>query len=340
MMQSENRGFPEIDVVIIGVNAAKTVGDCLKSVDKCDYPVEKIHIFYVDGGSCDNSIQVARGFQKVEVIELSPDTPTPGLGRNAGWQAGQAPLVQFLDADTLLDSGWLKKAVAAMSPDVTAVCGFRRELCPDRSYFNWVADLEWNGPPGECEAFGGDVLIRREALEQTQGYDEVLVGGEDPELSQRIRRLGGRILRLDQLMTSHDIKMTKISQYLKRAYRTGYGYAAVAFRHLGIDRGFFFEEFRRIIIRGGGSLLLLSLALLLGIAAHPLWLMLSLLGLPLVLYPRLFSIDALMREKGLNRKDAKKYAWNCSLVVLPQFFGILRYLFATMYNAPLRNNKA
>lgn len=229
-----------VDVVIIGVNSEKTIAKCIESAKLSRYHGGLIHLYYVDGGSSDNSVSIARE-AGAQVIELTLQYPTPGAGRNAGWKVGHSKWVQFLDADTILHPNWLDIAVSIVSDEgVGAVCGDRKEAHPEKTFYNWVASLEWNTPEGICEAFGGDVMIRREALEETGGYDEVLVGGEDPEFSQRIRLSDWRIVKIDEPMTLHDIAMEKASQYWKRAYRTGYGYAAVTHMH-GIRKGAFLD---------------------------------------------------------------------------------------------------
>jgi len=329
----------DIDVVIIGVNAEKTLQDCIKSVRGSLYDENKIHIFYVDGGSSDRSVAIARSFEGVHVIEIHPEYPSPGLGRNAGWRSGTSPLVQFLDSDTLMDPSWLKKAVSAMSQSVGAVRGNREEMGPNASVYNWIGSLEWNAPPGECHAFGGDVLIRRPILEETNGYDEVLVGGEDPELSQRVRLKGWKIIQLDEPMTRHDLAMTKVSQYWRRCFRTGYGFAAVTARFGTATRGFWFHELIRILIRGGGFLGF-SLLGLLGMFFSP-WALLFLVpGLLLLFFPRLFRLSYFMKDKGISLNQAKTYSLHCSLVVLPEFFGLARFLWGQVTKNPLRNKRS
>jgi GT2 family glycosyltransferase len=229
MGSNKGRFTMDVDCVIIGVNAESTLEACIRSVFQNRYTAGKINVYYVDGGSTDRSVESARGFEGVHIIEIFPDYPTPGLGRNAGWTQGSAPLVQFLDSDTILDHHWLTKAAEAMGQGIGAVRGNREEINPEASVYNWIGNLEWNAPPGECEAFGGDVLIRRSILEETGGYDEILVGGEDPELSRRVRLKGWKIIQLDEPMTRHDLAMTTWRQYWKRAYRTGYAYGANAF---------------------------------------------------------------------------------------------------------------
>lgn len=329
-----------IDVVIIGLNAAKTLGACIESVLASRYDAGSVTITYVDGGSTDGSRELAAGYAGVRVITLDREHPSPGAGRNAGWRAGSAPLVQFLDSDTVLDPDWLSEALPAMlGSQVGAVRGRRVERHPGASVFNWIADQEWNAQPGECADFGGDVLIRREALEATGGYDPELVGGEDPELSQRVRAAGWRILQLDDAMTLHDLGMKTVGQYCRRAYRTGYGFAAVVDRHGSGLADFWMRELVRIVIRGGVGPILAVIGALLAALVHPSLLALVALGLGLLFYPRVFRVAAFGRTKNLGLEEARRYAWHCTLVVLPEFIGAVRYWWGKLIRKPLRNRR-
>jgi len=329
----------DIDVVIIGVNTEKTLRKCIESVLESRYKEGQIHTWYVDGGSTDGSVAIARGCSGVHVIEIHPEYPSPGLGRNAGWRGGHFPMVQFLDSDTILDPDWIEKALGAMSQQVGAVRGNREEMNPNASVYNWIGSLEWNALPGECDAFGGDVLIRRSILEETDGYDEVLVGGEDPELSQRVRLKGWKIIQLDEPMTRHDLAMTKVSQYWRRCFRTGYGFAAVTARFGTETKGFWLHELIRILIRGGGFLGFALLGLL-GMFFSPWTLLFLLPGLLLLFFPRIFRLSYFMKDKGLSRDQAKTYALHCSLIVVPEFFGLARFLWGQVTGNPLRNKRS
>lgn len=325
--------LPSIDVVVIGLNPAKTLRACLESIKTCGYSRDKVSIIYADGGSTDGSLEIAES-EGCLVVRVDAAAPTPGRQRNAGWRAGSAEYVQFLDSDTILHPQWLGKAAAAFSGEKTgAVCGNRRELHPEETLFNWLGDLEWNGPSGPAEAFGGDVLIRRTVLELTGGYDPDLIAGEDPELSYRVRREGFSILKLDEPMTSHDLAMRTVKQYWKRAYRSGHAYAEVHRRH----RDFWSEESKRIAFR--------TVPLLAALALSPLallspWVLLALpVGVVLLLRPRILLTRKFQETLSLSAKDARIYGWHASLVVLPQFFGVLRYWFGRIFKRPLTNKR-
>ena len=337
---------PEIDCVIIGVNCSSTLEACIDSVRSSDYPQEKLHLYYVDGGSTDSSILVAGQCTGVETISLDHEHPTPGAGRNAGWRAGSSPFVQFLDSDTIVDEKWLKQGVETIAANdaLGAVFGRRNEMHPESSVFNWIGELEWNPVAGESDCFGGDVLIRRESLERSGGYDEILVGGEDPELSRRIIRGGWRIVHIDLPMTRHDLAMKTVSQYLRRAFRSGYGFAAVRIREARCGSAFWSYHLKKIEVKGGGFLCCAALALLLPFAgSSPILYLLSsimaAIGTVLLLTPRLFRVDKFMQELRLDRNSARRYAWHCSLVVLPQLFGVIRFHAGFLLGRPLCNRR-
>ena len=221
-----------VGVVVIGRNEGDRLKRCLNSVIR-----HARRIVYVDSGSTDGSVAWARE-HGVEVLELDMNVPfTMARGRNAGWRHlvrdGDISLIQFVDGDCEVVEGWIETAVDALEarPDVVAVCGRRRERSPDATLYNALTDLEWATDPGETHAFGGDVMIRREAIEAVGGFNEAMIAGEEPELSVRLRADGGRIVRLVAEMTRHDAAMTRFGQWWRRARRAGHAYAEGASLH-------------------------------------------------------------------------------------------------------------
>jgi GT2 family glycosyltransferase len=218
----------EVAAVVIGRNEGARLLACLASLrDRADLG----RIVYVDSGSTDGSVAAARA-AGAEVVILDTAQPfTAARARNAGiarLAAGEAPaLVQFLDGDCTLDPGWLPLALAFLdgAPRVAVVCGRRRERHPEASVYNRLCDAEWDTPPGEAAACGGDALIRWQALEEVGGYNPGLIAGEEPEMCLRMRRKGWRIWRLDAEMTLHDAAMTRLGQFWKRMRRGGFAAA-------------------------------------------------------------------------------------------------------------------
>lgn len=323
--------YPDIAVVIIGINVERYICECITSVLEAEYPAEKLHAVFVDGGSNDRSVELAKGFDGVRVIELKDPSPTPGKGRNAGFRAVQAPLIQFMDADTTLHPAWFEKALPYFKDKVAAVCGYRKERYPEKNFYHTIGNIEWRYEEGPCRYFGGEALIQRDVLEQCGGYDEDLVAGEDPDLSYRIRQKGWIIYRIKEEMTTHDLNMTKFRQYLKRAFRTGHAYAEIGLRYARNKEKMWVRELLRITAGVCVPWLILILGMLFGNLS---------LGLILAFvtaFRPLWKTFRFKREFNLTTPAALFYALHLSFVVYPQFAGVLRYIYTLIAGSPLRN---
>jgi glycosyltransferase involved in cell wall biosynthesis len=137
-----------IGAVAIGRNEGERLAACLDSL-----PDGLGGVVYVDSGSTDGSAELARS-RKVHVVDLDPRIPfTAARARNAGFERLLAELpelvaVQFVDGDCRVSPGWIEAAadLLAHNPGWVAVCGWRRELFPERSVWNRLCDLEWIAP--------------------------------------------------------------------------------------------------------------------------------------------------------------------------------------------------
>jgi glycosyltransferase involved in cell wall biosynthesis len=223
----------KVGAVVIGRNEGGRLTQSLRSL------IDSVAlIVYVDSGSTDGSAASARKIGAV-VLELDSTLPfTAARARNAGFRnlrvlAPQLIYVQFVDGDCEVDDQWLGVAMNFLdqNENVAAVCGRRRERFPERSIYNRMCDAEWDTPIGATKGFGGDVLMRVDAVEQTGGYREDLIAGEEPELCIRLRAAGWQIWRLDAEMTRHDAAMTRFSQWWRRSVRCGYAFAEGSHLH-------------------------------------------------------------------------------------------------------------
>jgi GT2 family glycosyltransferase len=220
-----------IGVVVIGRNEGERLERCLASSPQGV-------LVYVDSGSTDGSVALARA-RGAEVVELDRASPfTAARARNAGFQRlletqPHFDYVQFLDGDCELAAGWLERAAAFLSrhEDVAAVCGRLREKHPERTVYNLLCDIEWDTPRGAARTCGGIAMMRVDALVAARGYRAELIAGEEPELCVRLRAAGWRIWRLDAEMAAHDAAISRFGQWWRRALRAGYAFAQGAALH-------------------------------------------------------------------------------------------------------------
>ena len=223
--------MPELSVVIIGRNEGERLARCIQSVQNM-HNAPELEIIYVDSDSTDGSPELAKKLGVHQVLTVKPERPSAALGRNAGWQVATAPFVLFLDGDTSVDPNFVNVALERLKnmSKVAIVWGNLQELHPEASIYQRILNLDWIYPTGFVEFCGGNAMMRRDVLQQVDGYNANLIAGEEPEMCHRIRSLDYLILHIDSPMGLHDLGMTKWSQYWKRATRTGFAYAEISQR--------------------------------------------------------------------------------------------------------------
>ena len=320
----------DVGVVAIGRNEGPRLRRCLASLDS-----RAAAVVYVDSGSTDDSLAIAKSFG-VDVVELDLSIPfTAARARNAGFRQlrerrPDVTFVQFVDGDCEVCPGWLETARAELDrrPDVGVVCGRRRERFPGASVYNRLCDIEWDTPVGEARSCGGDALMRAAAVEAVGGYDPGVIAAEDDELCLRLRRAGWKVLRIEADMTVHDAAMTRAKQWWKRAERCGYAYANGAALHGRGPERHFVRESRRVLFWGAA---LPALAVLLAVPT---------LGLSLLLfalYPVQFArVYQGVRRRVPARRDAAAYAASCVLAKLPEAVGMARFAVTRLRRRPAR----
>ena len=98
-----------IGAVVIGRNEGERLRACLETVKN-----QVQSVVYVDSGSTDGSVKLARSLG-VSVVELDLSVPfTAARARNAGFEyllqiEPSVEFVQFVDGDCLIVEGWLEK---------------------------------------------------------------------------------------------------------------------------------------------------------------------------------------------------------------------------------------
>jgi GT2 family glycosyltransferase len=308
--------FHDLGVVVIGRNEGQRLVDCIASIHAPSVRV----LVYVDSGSTDRSVEVAKQ-AGATVVMLDPNQAfTAARARNEGFRAIKqiAPkigFVQFVDGDCILDAGWLAKATAFLEQraDVAVVCGRRRERYPSASVYNQLCDLEWNTPVGEASACGGDSLVRAAAFEEVGGFLSRIMAGEEPELCIRLRERGWKIWRLDAEMTLHDAAMSKLRQWWVRSIRSGYGFAEVTCLHRTSPFRIWSRAVPSAIFWGT----VLPACILLASAFRPFFLLLFLI------YP--LQVCSVAVRKGLRLPGTWAYAILAVLGKFAQAWGIAKF---------------
>lgn len=172
-----------ITAVIPTLNAERTLVDCLESIKNQKTPVDNIIV--VDGGSTDNTLQIAAKFAD-RVITTSANRSSQ---RNLGWKSSDSSAIIFIDADMILDPFVITECEKALTYNPSLAGLVIPEQSYGESFWSKVKWFErsfyqgiWWMEAARC--------FRRDILVSTGGYDPALIGGEDWDIDERARAQG------------------------------------------------------------------------------------------------------------------------------------------------------
>lgn len=217
---------PKVSVVIATYNGARTLRQCLESLQRLRYP--NYEIIVVDDGSTDATGDILADFPAVRVVRQA----NLGLSaaRNAGIAIADGEIVAFTDADCFADADWLYHLVATMrreglagvggpnlTPEEPGLVAQSIALAPGHATHVLIDQCEAEHVPGCNMAFRRDVLL------ELGGFDPVFrKAGDDVDIIWRLRDRGYKMGFSSAAFVWHHRRPT-IQSYLKQ--QIGYGEA-------------------------------------------------------------------------------------------------------------------
>lgn len=191
----------KLSFVIPAYNEERYVGDCLAAIIEQKRPLPyDIEIIVVDNASTDGTAAVVSKYPGVKLVKEMKK----GLlhARQAGFLAATGDLIAQIDADTKITPGWIsrvmreflndEKLVALSGPYIYYDAPWKIRLSTRLFYFLGVC-LYAVGRFWHVGAMvqGGNVVIRRTALEKIGGYDTTIsFYGEDTNIARRLSYVG------------------------------------------------------------------------------------------------------------------------------------------------------
>ena len=189
--------WPRISVVVCTYNGSGTILDCLRGIQRLDYPA--IEVIIVDDGSTDDTARFARQFpfKVISISHLGLST-----ARNVGLQNASGEIVAYIDDDAWPDPNWLTYLALTFRDETCAGAGGPNNRPPGESM---VSDCAADSPGGpihvmltdvEAEHLPGcNMAFRREALVAVGGFNPVFhTAGDDVDLCWRMQSAGLKLV--------------------------------------------------------------------------------------------------------------------------------------------------
>lgn len=119
---SQKEKLPTVSFVTPTFNSGWCIENYLKSIKKQDYPKEKIEVLFVDGGSTDNTLEIAKKY-KIRVVRNKLILGDPGFA--IGGEKARGDFMVFMGHDNeLVQKNWIRLMLKPLLEDKDNVAAF------------------------------------------------------------------------------------------------------------------------------------------------------------------------------------------------------------------------
>jgi cellulose synthase/poly-beta-1,6-N-acetylglucosamine synthase-like glycosyltransferase len=239
---------PAVTVIVAARNEEETIGGCIESLSRLDYPADKLEIIIVNDRSTDGTLAAitrsAPACPGLKAISSSAGSGEMRGKTNAlaqGIDIASGEILAFTDADCRVPPGWIRSIVSHFDSSTGIVGGYT--LLRGGSIFNGMQGLDWlflcsvaAGTAGwriPLTAIGNNLSVRRSAYDATGGFRAIPFSvTEDYALVQAILTRTEYRLRfpMDPAMTVESNPCPTVRSLLRQKQRWGVGGLDMVFR--------------------------------------------------------------------------------------------------------------
>ncbi len=191
-------------IIIPAYNEGENLVNTLDSLLNQQYPKDLYEIIVVDDGSTDNTLEVARRFEKYGVRVLTKKNGGAADAKNYGLKHARGDYIVTVDSDTTLPPDSLEKlARIFQDPTIKAVCGAARPLNNNGNllekfqYYEYDLIIFFRRVLQQADAIfvipGAFAAFEKKVMVECGGYDPDSVT-EDQEITFKIQKKGHKIV--------------------------------------------------------------------------------------------------------------------------------------------------
>lgn len=206
---------PVVSVVVPMLDEIDAIPACLAAFEQQDYPLDRLEVIVVDGGSADGSAELVADMAAERPWLRLVDNPDrrAAAAFNRGVEAATGEVVCLFSSHGVADRDFVSRSVAALQETGAAGVGGRL-LHEGLDRRGNAVGLAMVSPVGMASPFRfaterrevdtiGHPAYRIEALRQVGPFDERLERNSDYELNWRLREAGHRLVFEPDIVTRY-----------------------------------------------------------------------------------------------------------------------------------------
>lgn len=228
-----------LSIIIPCFNAEKYISRCLDSI--LASKLVNFEVIVVDDGSTDKSRKVLRNYENSSQVKVFSfkENRGPAQARNFGAAQALGKYLVFLDIDTEIEKGSLKKIIGRFERDKT-IGALQTKIMMGRGknietaghflspigfpYEIGVGENEekWNKEKEILGARGAGMAVRKDVFKKIGGFDEdYMIYGEETDLCWRTWLAGFKVIYFPKAKVYHFGKSTLKKETVYRIFYEG-----------------------------------------------------------------------------------------------------------------------
>lgn len=220
-----------ISVVIPVFNEGKRLKECLTAI--CCNTKKPLEVIVSDGGSCDDTVAIAKSFPGVKVIHNK--RKNAAAGRNEGIKIAKGEIIAFTDGDCIVAKDWIESIERYfLENNVDGIGGKVLNAKPENKYEEYWGNLAWNlimnfGDEAYevkekklNDAFvTANCAYRRKLLVKVKGFNNWFANNaEDVDLCWRTIDSGAKLMYAPEVVI-YAYNVTTLKGIAKKSFRNG-----------------------------------------------------------------------------------------------------------------------
>jgi len=213
-------------------------------------------VIAVDHRSADGSSELLQASFGPYCRIVPVDAGTPAAVRNAGAAVASGTVLCFVDADVVIESDYVGRALEILDRTGAAATGCTVTVPRTDGWIARVWDQLHRPASDGWRAWlaSANLVVRRDAFVRVGGFDPKLETGEDAELCQRLRSAGGLIYESSALGAVHLDNPGSLGAFFRKEAWRGLGMMGTA-RRSPVDRPTLMMLVHLVCLGLAGSLL-------------------------------------------------------------------------------------
>ena len=248
--KSQNLYQPFVSIVVAARNEESNIRNCIQSLSKSIYSVDKYEIIVINDRSTDGTKEILEKLKNettnLKVVDIISESQKGNLAGKPGAIAigiseASGEIIMMTDADCVVNPNWIKNVVNEFSDeDVGLVASFTNVV--GNRLFDRIQAIEWAylhtmasagiGLKQPLGCYGNNLSVRKKSYDSVGGYNKIKFSvTEDLALLQAIFHSGKKVRYLTKADADVDtLPCLTFKDYILQRHRWAVGGLALGWR--------------------------------------------------------------------------------------------------------------